>query len=835
MIKVDSRKTVAEVAAITYRAKRKRNFIAITAIVLTTLLTAVILALGISYWNTVTLRSVRMNGMDYDMELTEPREDQVAAIRAMEGVKAAGISIKCAILESYGDWELDKTQLYWVDRTCWEQQCIPALELFQGDYPEKEEELMLSVTALAAMGIEDPVIGMELPVEYSVLGLDSMEERQKKTFLLSGYYKDYTGRQKGYVSECFLEETGVKQTDLTRGTLKISLRNPLFTEKDIMRIQSALGLDRQIIRADSDTIVNFCKTAAALAGLLLMILAAGYLFIYNTLYISISKDIRYYGQLKTIGMTSVQLKGLIYRQALWNAAVGIPVGLAAGMILADGVIPGILHIVNPILEREEIIAQQPWIYGLAGMFALLTNLTASMKPAKIAGECSPVEAIRYIGGGGGKKKFRQESSLIFSMVWRNLFRDKKQAAVIFLSFVIAGINFLTVNVVIRQNDARSVLNASWGYDIRFKNETTLKEKLPLITEEIIEQVRGIPGVKEIRTVSSAEIIVPLQEQVFGSYYRVLYQSRYSPGSYDKDMAIYREQPDYYLFRARLIGIDRAGFTRLNAALENVLEKDAFEAGEIAVAIPILGEPDSGQKESIRGKTVVFSVADAGTNGEHEICIAEVGAVTDNPAFFGSGYTPDLIVSQNYAQKLLGNTFTELVEVDYESPFSTDTERKIKEIFAGLPQVSCESKMDRYHEMEITETRIKVLGNCIGILMVFLAMMNYTNMMIAGVQNRAREFAALESVGMTAKQIRKVLMLEGCSYAILSAAASCLAGIPISLAVFRNLNRYGVPYSFPWLSNLMVFGGILILCAVAPVIIFGKTQKGSIIERLRENE
>lgn len=835
MIKVDSKKTVAEVAAVTYRANRKRNIITITAIVLTTLLTAVILALGLSYWNTVTLRSIRMNGMDYDMELTEPREDQVSAVRAMEGVEAAGISVKCAILEAYGDRELDKTQLYWVDKTCWEKQCIPALEFFQGDYPQKEEELMLSVTALTAMGIENPVIGMELPVEYSVLGLDSMGERQKKTFILSGYYKDYTGRQKGYVSQSFFRETGAKQTDLTRGTLKISLGNPLFTEKDIVRMQSALGLDRQIIRADSDTIANFCKTAAALAGLLMMILAAGYLFIYNTLYISISKDIRYYGQLKTIGMTSVQLKGLIYRQALWNAAAGIPVGLVMGMILADGVIPGILHMVNPILGGEEIIAEQPWIYALAGIFALLANLTASMKPAKIAGECSPVEAIRYIGIGGGKKRFRWESGLIFFMVWRNLFRDKKQAAVIFLSFVIAGIIFLTVNVVIRQNDARSVLNTAWDYDIRFKNETTLTEKLPLITEEIIGRIRSIPGVKEIRTVSSAEIIVPLQEEVFGPYYRALYQSRYSPGSYDKDMAIYREQPDYYLFRARLIGIDRAGFTRLNAGLGNVLEKDAFEAGETAVSIPILGEPDAWRKESMRGKTVVFSAAEAGNGEEQEIRIVEAGAVTDNPAFFGSGYTPDLIVSQNYAKKLLGDTFTELVEVDYESPFSMDTEKEIKEIFAGLEQVSCESKLDRYREMEAVETRVRVLGNCIGILMAFLAMMNYTNMMAAGVQDRAREFAALESVGMTEKQIRKVLMLEGCSYAVISAAASGLAGIPISLAVFRSLDRYGVPYSFPWISNLTVFACILILCAAVPVIIYGRTQKGSIIERLQENE
>lgn len=37
--------------------------------------------------------------MDYDVELSEPRPDQVDKIRAMEDVEAAGVSIKCAILE----------------------------------------------------------------------------------------------------------------------------------------------------------------------------------------------------------------------------------------------------------------------------------------------------------------------------------------------------------------------------------------------------------------------------------------------------------------------------------------------------------------------------------------------------------------------------------------------------------------------------------------------------------------------------------------------------------------------------------------------------------------
>ena len=73
MIRVRNKEVVADVARTTYRANRKQNLLAAFAIFLTTFLIAVVLAIGVSYWNTVSLRQVRMSRMDYDIELTEPR------------------------------------------------------------------------------------------------------------------------------------------------------------------------------------------------------------------------------------------------------------------------------------------------------------------------------------------------------------------------------------------------------------------------------------------------------------------------------------------------------------------------------------------------------------------------------------------------------------------------------------------------------------------------------------------------------------------------------------------------------------------------------------------
>lgn len=842
---VHNKKVVGEIAALTYRANRKRNFLAVFAIFLTTFLIAVILATGVSYWNTVTERQVRMQGMDYDIALSEPREDQVEKICSMDTVKYAGVAVKCAILEQYQGRLLDKTRLYWLDETCWEKQTIPALEFYKGTYPQDESEIMFSTNTLKAMGIQNPKIGMALPIAYYILEEGSDEEVLEKEFTLCGWYRDYSGNQKGYVSEAFWKTTGVKQTDFTQGSLKITFKNPLYSEQDITAMQNEINMDRnQYIDADYDTISNFCKIAAGLAVMLLMIFASGALFIYNTLYISISKDIRYYGQLKTLGMTSVQLKRMVNWLAAWNAIVGIPLGLIAAFITGRMVIPQLLQVINPVFSAGDVAFVRLWVFALAGGFAFLINKISSKRPARMAGDCSPMEALRYVSGTTGKKisagkrrarKRKREGGGVYSMALQNMFRDKKQAVIIFASFIIAISIFLVVNVVIRENDARLVLNEVCQFDIQFKNETTLDDnKKQVITQDKIAQIEQIKGVKGVRRVTSAEVIIPYQKEVYEKYYKELYQSRYSPGNYEEDMELYQKEPENSYFTSRLISVDEEGFSLLNESLGNTLDKKAFENGETAVAIKFLNviEGDAGMS----GKTVHFYLPDGKKpKQEHSIQIAALGDNYSNPAYFAGGLPPEMVVSEKYAEKLMGELFTEVIYVEYEEAFSKETEKRVKAVFKGGKKVSHESKLEMYSEMRNSEIQVKVLGNSIGLIVAMLAVLNYLNMMAANVQNRAKEFAALESIGMTARQIKKMLHMEGICYGAASILLALIVGLPVSYMVFGAMNLYRVSFAFPWVRNFILFGVVLALCMAAPVFLYQRTQNASIIERLRNCE
>lgn len=833
MLKVNNKKVIQDLAKTTYKANKKRNLLTIVAIFLTTFLLCTVISVGLSYWNTVSLRQQRMQGIDYDIELTEPRDDQVSTIRKMDNVRYAGLCVKCGIASKYQDKELDKLKFYWLDDTCWKQQTIPALDYYEGNYPAKENEIMLSQSALRSMGIENPKVGMELPFIYQTLAENSENNDTAKTFILSGWFLDYTGVDKGYVSDKFYQLTGASQTDLTQGTLKISLKNPLYSEKDIIEMQNQINLSgKQIIEADYDTISNFIRTMSGLLELLVLVFMSGYLFIYNTLYISVNRDIRYFGQLKTIGTTSVQIRNMIYKQMLWNAMIGIPLGLVCSTIIGKIIIPQLLHSLNPTIAISEVGTISLWVFIITTIFSLTTTMISSQKPVKIAMNCSPIEAMKYIGATSVKNKNKKRTGGdIVSMVKMNLFRDKKQFVVIMCSLSLAVSLFLIINVVIYANNAKNILNHSYDYDIRLLNQTLLSDnEEQVFNSDFIEQIKSIGGVKDVRVLKSATAVVPYQEKVYGEYYKELYVSRYSPGNYEKDMELYKKQPDYYSFTCRVVGIDEVEFEKINNTLQIPLDKEKFKNGEIAFVSKNFTQGDNG----ITGKKVEFSIPTALNPDKKEII--ETGAIIDDyPAYYSAGYTPDLIVSDDFFDEIMGQPLIEMIKIDYDEPFSKNVESSIKKLIANNKLISAESKLDNYSEMKNSENQITVLGGSLGIIIMLLAILNYSNMMSKSIQNRSKEFAILESIGMTRKQIKKMIVFESLGYSVLSIFIALILGLPASYLIFTNFNVYRIPYVFPVIKTLLLFITIIIVCVVTSLFVFSKSKSETIIELLRKDE
>ena len=112
-------------------------------------------------------------------------------------------------------------------------------------------------------------------------------------------------------------------------------------------------------------------TVLAIAAFLILVIFTGYLIIYNIFQISVTGDIRFYGLLKTIGVTPRQLRRIIRQQALLLCVAGIPLGMLLGY--------GVGALLTPVVMARTTfgagittISTSPLIFLFSALFALVT-------------------------------------------------------------------------------------------------------------------------------------------------------------------------------------------------------------------------------------------------------------------------------------------------------------------------------------------------------------------------------------------------------------------------------------------------------------------------------
>ena len=71
--------------------------------------------------------------------------------------------------------------------------------------------------------------------------------------------------------------------------------------------------------------------------------------------------------------------------------------------------------------------------------------------------------------------------------------------------------------------------------------------------------------------------------------------------------------------------------------------------------------------------------------------------------------------------------------------------------------------------------LKILSGGVSAILILIGIINFINVMLTGIFTRRTELAVMEGVGMTKKQVQKMLMLEGIYYAVITLALILTAG------------------------------------------------------------
>ena len=95
---------------------------------------------------------------------------------------------------------------------------------------------------------------------------------------------------------------------------------------------------------------------------------------------------------------------------------------------------------------------------------------------------------------------------------------------------------------------------------------------------------------------------------------------------------------------------------------------------------------------------------------------------------------------------------------------------------------------------------------------------------------------LQSIGMTGKQLKRMLSFEGLYYAVGTILTSAVLGVLSSVVVVRGISGgiWFFTYRFVMWPMLAVYPLLILLTVAIPTLLYRGISKASIIDRLRQN-
>ncbi len=816
------------------QGSRKRNLVAVIAIVLTTFMIATVFSVGVSSIKNLSVYNDRTNGTRANVSAADISVDKVEQIRKLRGVKDVGLIYNAGTWKENADSDVG-IYLYALDNEAWEKLMAPAYSNIVGSYPTGEYEIMLSMAALRQLGIEEPQIGQQIPLSYQSKGYELTD-----TFTLCGYFDTYITAQSWGMA--YLSESYVHSHDLTlERDGSVLVRATDNSKNAVCEQMKALANGSG---SDDESLIGYSISSEKLAEITVIVMLAlfvvlsGYLLIYNIMYISVTRDIHFYGMLKTIGATSKQIRKLVYKQAgylmFWGISIGVLLSILSAFVFLPTVMNWVIDSGNPAMPTE--VSFSPVIYIGTVLFSALTVLISCRKPAKLAGKVSPVEAVKYTGIMASKRSERHSKSggKLYKQAFYNVFRDKKRAALVFASLFMGVITFLSASVFLGSLDVHNYIERHYPWDFKYESTPPLIEEK--FNDDFMDAINSLDGVTKKEIIRTSSCILDFDEQVLEPILRNEYErfSKTEGGSYDNFIAYLKGLAARQQYGAWFFSIPDEYLSVLADKYGQEVDIEAFHRGEICILA-------YGEYTEMIGRNLDYICEANGNSGSIKIGgLFPQYADCDCGGFAHvTGTVSAVYVSDNFMDKLNDKAVISKIRFNVEDAKEESVRRDLEKLNETLQNNTYffSTQHDKAEEFKSTIDIYKVLSGGFSLGFILIGVINFFNVMATGIYSRRRELAMLESVGMTKKQTAIMLALEGAYYALITSLLILSLGSGV-IAILAKLTPMIADYAVVEYPFLLI-GGICLtifaICMSVPPIVYRNVSKESVTERLRAVE
>lgn len=695
----------------------------------------------------------------------------------------------------------------------------------EGRMPEHENELVAPKEFFHMLGYEQVSIGDKVLISYRIHGEGKILEKE---FVISGFLVanpmgELTKTFKAITFKSFYEQSVLPPE--RRYTVVFKINEELNYDETINKIEELgkeLGIDQKNISVNKSYLMwstdPGTETILFSIGIALIIIIFSILVIYNIYYVGIIQKVQEYGKLRAIGTTKKQLRRIIFKEGMFIACLSIPIGLILGYLGSDIFLNYVLiklmnntvsHTSN--VEIGKVALFNGPILCTVILLSFIAVYISLKKPMNIASRISPIEAIRYQETNNQSKEQKGYYAMnVLKLAFSSLARNKKRTRTTIFIMGLSCVLFVVVANVggnmdpdysvreryVEKGDFVIELDASTNDETYLENNLNQVQKQQLLDKNFISVIENLEGVVKVesRNIIRAKIETSMEED------------RY------RTIAVLTEEE----FNEAVKDIKRGGMDYTKASKENgiIYCYDAWFEEE-------------GYVLNQEIETILY-------DGDREIPFSFTlqGSSQMNKGTY-------VITEDTYRRLGFQEDMTTQLWVTCNKSRVADVRNKLESIIAESKYYTLTSYEDSLKIAKMSISLLRVPSYIFLAVLGIIGFMNMANTLITSIITRKRELGILQAIGLTSKQLNKMLQIEGLVSTIGTLVIALTVGNLLGYLAFlkcKDMGWIGLNvYHFPIAELGSMIVVLLLLQSILTLYMTKSLQNDSLVERIRHSE
>lgn len=870
------------------KLNKRRTIVTIIGIILATALLTAVATMAVSLKESVTLRSKKVDGdfhlLLYDM--TDKEKESVINNRQVESYYETH-EVGYGVLDGCVNDSKPYVYIEALDSDTFEK---AEINVTSGRLPEDDSEIVISSHIKTNGGVKynlgDKITfdigdrtynGKKLYQNDTYREDEQLEAKQTKTYKVVGIcdrlpYGEEPRTAPGYsvITLANKADTSLNKSDIylrfnkkalkdrydltadilgVDKTLFNKLNSGKLEDKEIQTLKSQLDkthsyyINNSLIKYEAfyDSSVAFVYNMAAVVMVIIIITSA--VCISNSFAISINQKTKQYGMLASIGATPRQIRKNVFFEAAFMGVIGIVAGIGGG--LSASYILVVLSNKMLIDTFEMSIVYAPSLLGvlLSIVLAIVTIVLSALVPAIRASRMSPIMAINHSEDIKIKSKSLKTPKLI-GKVWgeggvlayKNMKRNKRKYRVITISIALSVSTFIALYGFMSLLTESVNRYANDKIDLRVYMSSYKSMSVDEANKKVSNIVNRINNETNITDFTFAR----------GFYASLKDEPKYSSdykevNKYEAGLA---ENNGYYISIISLGNeeygkyIKKLGISKETAQSGGILVDNTYQYinnGNDIKYFNIYDGYKAGDVLTYRIDTSNSSKSLDNSKSSDDTTLYDIRIVAlsnERPFGYDNAYTSYgyLIVSDDYMNRIdTKNTDSTLLNINCDDPDKAQ-DILVNEFNIGQNYIFNAAQERRNDEKLILTMKIFLYGfiaivSLIGITNIF-------NTVTTGMELRCKEFAMLQSIGMTKKEFDKMIRLESVFYGSKALIIGVVSGTILSYVIYISAGESQLKYTLPLLAIVMSVIVVIILLLGIMKYSIAQIRKQNIIETIR---